>query len=96
MRRQLAAQLIIIEIGMQIGQDRTGGFDAGDPPSASSTLEMARVRPIAQRVHNPDFGPQARKRWPPAAHSGRRNKRGARNETQGTEYRHGPVGPVTR
>ena len=84
MRRQLAAQLVIIEIGMQIGQDRTGGFDAGDPTERVIDAEMARVRPIAQR------------RWPPAAHSGRRNKRGARNETQGTEYRHGPAGPVTR
>src|SRR6266516_1871250 len=70
MRRQLAAQLVIIEIGMQIGQDRTGGFDAGDPTERVIDAEMARVRPIAQRVHNPDFG------------TGKRSNAGLRQPTQ--------------
>src|SRR5262245_4111341 len=54
--RQLAAQLFVIEIGMEIGQDRAAGLDPRDPRERVLDTEMARMRPVAQRVHDPDFG----------------------------------------
>src|SRR5262249_3686504 len=55
--RQLAAQLFVIEIGMEIGQDRAAGLDPRDPRERVLDTEMARMRPVAQRVHDPDLGP---------------------------------------
>jgi len=55
MGRQLTAQLGIIEIGVQIGQNRAAGFDPCDPGERIVDAEVARVRPVAQRIHDPDL-----------------------------------------
>src|SRR5262245_9305054 len=45
---------------MEIGQDRAPGIDAPDPGQRIIDAEMARMRAVAQRIHDPDFGPRER------------------------------------
>src|SRR5580700_828453 len=52
--RQLRIELLVIEIGVQIGQDGAPRLEAADPLQCIVEREMARVRPIAQRVDDPD------------------------------------------
>src|SRR6266851_10347277 len=53
--RKLAAQGLVVEVGMQVGQDGALGPDALDPGQRIVDGEMARMRRIAQRVEDPDF-----------------------------------------
>ena len=61
MRRQLRAQRLVVEIGMQVGQDRALGLDALDPGERLGQAEMARMRRVAQRVDDPDVEPGQRR-----------------------------------
>ena len=56
MRRQLGAQVVVIEVGMQVGQDRSGGFDPPNPCQRVVDTEVAWVWPVTERIHDPDFG----------------------------------------
>ena len=51
---RLAAQRLVIEVGMQVGQDRALRLDPGDPGQRLVEIEMARMRRLAQRVDDPD------------------------------------------
>src|SRR5947199_4491134 len=53
--RELAAQGLVVEIGMQIDQHGALRPDALDPRQRILDGEMTRMRRIAQRVENPDF-----------------------------------------
>src|SRR5262245_28364875 len=59
-RRELRPQLVVVEIGMEIGQDRAPGLDPFDPAQRIVDTEMAGMRAVAQRIHDPDFGPRER------------------------------------
>src|SRR5262245_48860054 len=61
MGRQLAAQFLVVEIGMKIGEDRAPRFDPRDPAERVLDTEMARMRLVTQRVHDPDLGPGERR-----------------------------------
>ena len=50
----LAAQHLVIEIGVQIGQDGAARLEPLDPGERVVEREMARVRPVAQRIDDPD------------------------------------------
>jgi hypothetical protein len=54
-RRQVPAQELVIEIGMQVGQDRSARLDTLDPGQRLVDTEVARVRPIAQRIDDPQL-----------------------------------------
>ena len=54
MRRQACLQGFVIEIGVQIGQHGPFRVDAFDPAQGVVEAEMAGVRPVPQRVHDPD------------------------------------------
>ena len=54
MRRHRLAHGLVIEIGVQVGQDRAPRLQPLDPGERVVEREMARVRPVAQRVHDPD------------------------------------------
>ena len=45
----------IIEVGMHIGQDRPPGLDALDPGHCVVHAEVARMRLVAQRIHDPEI-----------------------------------------
>jgi hypothetical protein len=60
MGRQLAAQFGVVQVGMQIRQDCAAGLDPRDPGERIVNAEMAGVRPVAQRIHDPDL--ESRKR----------------------------------
>src|ERR1700693_4813867 len=53
--RKLAAQNLVVDVGMQVGQDGALGPDALDPRQRILDGEMTRMRRIAQRVEDPDF-----------------------------------------
>src|SRR6202049_1720134 len=53
--RKLAAQNLVVDVGMQVGQDGALRPDALDPGQRILDGEMTRMRRIAQRVKNPDF-----------------------------------------
>ena len=55
MRRQLAAQYLVIEIGVHVGQDGAARLDALDPCQRVVEREMAWMRPVAQRVDDPEI-----------------------------------------
>src|SRR5262245_11757498 len=46
---------------MEVGQDRAVGLDPCDPRERVVDTKMARMRPVAQRVHDPDLGPGKRR-----------------------------------
>src|SRR5262249_42491117 len=48
--------LVVIEIGVEIGQDRAAGLDPRDPRERVVDTEMARMWPGAQRGDDPDLG----------------------------------------
>jgi phosphoribosyl 1,2-cyclic phosphate phosphodiesterase len=52
--RQAAPQRRVIHVAVQIGQDRPFGLHARDPAQRLVEVEMARVRRLAQRVHDPN------------------------------------------
>ena len=54
MRGQPAAQHIVIEIGMQIGEDRAVRLHSLDPAQRIVDGEMAWMRRIAERIDDPD------------------------------------------
>src|SRR5438874_11747446 len=61
MRRQLALELVVVEIRMQVGEDRAARLDVLDPGERVLDTEMARLRPVAQRIHDPDVEPGERR-----------------------------------
>src|SRR5262245_58956124 len=54
MRRQPPAQLVVVEIRMQIGQDRPPRLQRRDQLERLVDRQMGRMRPVAQRIDNPD------------------------------------------
>src|SRR5262245_16470970 len=54
-RWQFGAQLRKIEIAVHVGEDRAFGLDAVDPLQRQIEMEMARMRPIPQRVYDPQL-----------------------------------------
>ena len=60
MGRQPAAQFLVVEVGVQVGQDRPPGLEPLDPGQRLVDAEMARMRRVAQRVDDPDI--EARQR----------------------------------
>src|ERR1700676_2994765 len=56
MDRQSAAQHLVIEVGVQIGQDGAPGFYAFDPAKRVLERKVTRVRPIAQAIAIPTAG----------------------------------------
>ena len=61
MGRQLAAQLVVVEIGVEVGEDRAAGLDPRDPHERILDTEMAGMGPVAQRVHDPNRGTRERR-----------------------------------
>src|SRR5262245_49956301 len=55
MRGQLGAKRIVVEVAVQIGQDRPARLDARDQGKRLLDVEMARMRLVAQRIHDPDL-----------------------------------------
>src|SRR5215208_341808 len=55
--RQAAAQFLVIELGMQIGQDRAPRLQPLDPGQRFRHAEMARMRLVTQCVNDPDVEP---------------------------------------
>src|SRR5262249_56279327 len=53
--RQPRLELLVVEIGVQVGQDRPARLDPLDPAERVGDAEMARMRAVAQRVHDPDL-----------------------------------------
>src|SRR2546423_10935228 len=53
--RKLGADGLVVDIGMQVGQDRAFRSDPLDPPQRVGDREMTGMRRIAQRVENPDL-----------------------------------------
>ena len=54
MRRQFLAQDVVVEIGVEVGQDGARGLEPLDPVERFGEREMTRMRPVAQRVDDPD------------------------------------------
>src|SRR5262245_9761474 len=52
--REPAAQFVVIEIGMQVGQNRALGFEALDPIQRFRDAQVAQVRLVAERIEDPD------------------------------------------
>jgi len=55
MGRQLAAQNVVVEVEVHVGEDRPPGRKPLDPLERFGDREMARVRPVPQRVDDPDI-----------------------------------------
>src|SRR5260370_42358562 len=51
--RQPAAQFVVIEIGMQVGENRAPRRDALDPVERLGDGEMTRMRLVAPRIGEP-------------------------------------------
>src|SRR6266536_2214009 len=54
-RRQAALELGIIEVRMQVGENRPPRPDPLDPGERLLDAEMARMRPVAQGVDDPEI-----------------------------------------
>src|SRR5438132_4563238 len=54
-RREPPAQLLVIKVRVQVGQDRAPRFEARDPGEGLGDAQVARMRLVAQRVDDPDF-----------------------------------------
>ena len=57
--RQARAERVVVEVGVQIGEDRLRRRHAGDPAEGVANREVARMRRVAQRVDDPEV--QARR-----------------------------------
>jgi hypothetical protein len=55
--RQPGAQCLVVQIGMKVGQDRPGRLNPFDPRQCIVDAEMARMRLISERIHDPDIDP---------------------------------------
>src|ERR1700688_2700346 len=53
--RKLAAQDLVVDVGMQVGQGGALRPDAVDPDQRILDGKMTGMRRIAQRIENPDF-----------------------------------------
>jgi len=51
---QLAAEHVVIEIGVEIGKDRAPRLDALDPAQRVTDREMTWMRGVAKGVEDPD------------------------------------------
>src|SRR6266404_8499078 len=52
--RQPLAQLVEVEVGMEIGQDSSFGAQALNPGQAFLDAKMARMRLVTRRIDDPD------------------------------------------
>ncbi len=60
-RRQLGLQGRVVEVDVQVGQDRPARLQALDPLERPRQMRMRRMRPITQGVHDPDVEPRERR-----------------------------------
>src|SRR5579862_8013272 len=61
MGRQSGAKLFVIEVGVQIGEDRAPWRDPLDPCQRLADREMSRMRRVAQRIDDPQIEPRERR-----------------------------------
>src|ERR1700728_1811977 len=52
---QFLAQNVVVEIGVQVGENGARRLEPVDPAERVGEGEMTRMRPVAQRVDDPDF-----------------------------------------
>ena len=50
-----ARSVVVVEVGVQVGQDRAPRLEPLDPAQRLGQAEMAGVRPVAQRIDHPDI-----------------------------------------
>ena len=60
-RRELRAQSIKVEVGMEIREDCARGLDTLYPGERIIYTEMAGMRTITQSIHHPDIEPLQRR-----------------------------------
>src|SRR5882672_6504330 len=54
-RRQLGAQFGVVEIAVHVGEDRAFRADAVDPSERQVEVKMTRMRPVPERVDDPQL-----------------------------------------
>ena len=55
MRRQLRTKRLVVEIDVHVRQDCAFRFQPFDPVQRFGEREMTRMRPVAQRIDDPDI-----------------------------------------
>src|SRR5579859_2621992 len=60
--RQLAAQMVVVEISVQVREDGAARLEALDPGERVADREVARVWAVTQRIDNPHVEPGERGR----------------------------------